>query len=111
MEDYGSTEYKTFIKFDGHCRTANFTFSYRFVIKIGPSPSIRLPKVFLKVVNMEGQRFSKIMQTTRILALVRRYFMRTGTGSLGFKAYTHLSEVARSMQIYDRHLHKLSLDL
>ena len=43
---------------------------------------------------MEGQRFSKIMQTTRILALGAALTLcALATGSLGFKVYTHLSEV------------------
>ena len=48
---------------------------------------------------MEGQRFSKIMQTTRILALGAALTLcALATGSLGFKVYTHLSEVRQMMQ-------------
>ena len=61
---------------------------------------------------MEGQRFSKIMQTTRILALGAALTLcALATGSLGFKVYTHLSEVRQiDANLSDRHLHKLSLD-
>ena len=61
---------------------------------------------------MEGQRFSKIMQTTRILALGAALTLCTlATGSLGFNVYTHLSEVRQiDANLSDRHLHKLSLD-
>lgn len=61
---------------------------------------------------MEGQRFSKIMQTTRILALGAALTLcALATGSLGFKVYTHLLEVRQfDGNLSDRHLHKLSLD-
>ena len=61
---------------------------------------------------MEGQRFCKIMQTTRILALGAALTLCVlATGSLGFKVYTHLSEVRQfDGNLSDRHLHKLSLD-
>jgi PAS domain S-box-containing protein len=61
---------------------------------------------------VEGQRFSKIMQTTRILALGAALTLcALATGSLGFKVYTHLSEVRQiDTNLSDRHLHKLSLD-
>jgi PAS domain S-box-containing protein len=61
---------------------------------------------------VEGQRFSKIMQTTRILALGAALTLcALATGSLGFKVYTHLSEVRQiDANLSDRHLHKLSLD-
>ena len=61
---------------------------------------------------MEGQRFSKIMQTTRILALGAALTLcALATGSLGFKIYTHLLEVRQiDANLSDRHLHKLSLD-
>ena len=61
---------------------------------------------------MEGQRFSKIVQTTRILALGAALTLcALATGSLGFKVYTNLSEVRQiDANLSDRHLHKLSLD-
>ena len=61
---------------------------------------------------MEGQHFSKILQTTRILALGAALTLcALATGSLGFKVYTHLSEVRQiDANLSDRHLHKLSLD-
>ena len=104
--DYaGSTEYKTFIEFGGALvqTNARFTFSYHFVIKIRAvvRPSIRLPKVYFKgYKSVEGQRFSKIMQTTRILALGAALTLcALATGSLGFK-FTHIyQKCARSMQI------------
>ena len=61
---------------------------------------------------MEGQRFDKIMQTTRILALgVVLTLCALATGSLGFEVYTHLSEEGQiDANLSDRHLHELSLD-
>ena len=52
------------------------------------------------------------MQTTRILALGAALTLcALATGSLGFKVYTHLSEVRQiDANLSDRHLHKLSLD-
>ena len=52
------------------------------------------------------------MQTTRILALGAALTLcALATGSLGFKVYTHLSEVRQiDTNLSDRHLHKLSLD-
>lgn len=112
-----STEYKTFIKFGGALvqTNARVTFSYRFVIKIRAivCPSIRLPNVYFEGYKLvEGQRFSKIMQITRILALGAALTLcALATGSLGFKVYTHLSEVRKiDANLGDRHLHKLSLD-
>ena len=52
------------------------------------------------------------MQSTRILALGAALTLcALATGSLGFKVYTHLSEVRQiDANLSDRHLHKLSLD-